>query len=498
MDSLAATGARFQRQIRTDRVRQAAGRSRASTSGSMGGPPRGHSKSLSTSSIGSIGSMSSVFAPRDDMRRRPPPLVMADPRARGPLEPYATPDGNYMYRPASPDYGTPTSATFSTGQGSPRWTAMGSPTTSHSRSHSMYSTGARTPGRRLSVPSGANPFQSPHGVPVNRPMFGQGPMNGSNQGAFSPANSSIMGSPTTPSSGWTGRRDSTSSAAADEAWRRRTWHPDSRAFNPASSSHLSNVVTPSQYQPAPALPMANAPNTPQSCRLPGIESFDPLPPRASSPLRGQASPMMVDSETVMSSGLRPIVDQPAEERRSHPQWDMGLHRGLTRLDIRGNNVTPPRDSAGSWANEVNQAVQAQAEQVRLNPPTVRFDIDVSAPQPGSSTYSRGHHHAMSAPSITTPRENKRHGWYHGPLASPSHPVQPEQPGGGPGPHVQRIEHPNMNAFRGFPAREAPREQQPPQHGQPQQGPDMRNDGSSSRFDALVAVAASEGTTATAY
>ncbi|KAH7349665.1 hypothetical protein B0T11DRAFT_133715 [Plectosphaerella cucumerina] len=496
MDSLAATGARFQRQIRTDRVRQAAGRSRASTAGSVGGPPRGHSKSLSTSSIGSIGSMSSVFAPRDDLRRRPPPLVMADPRARGPLEAYATPDGNYMYRPASPEYGTPTSATFSTGQGSPRWTTIGSPTTPHSRSHSMYSTGARTPGRRLSVPSGANPFQSPHAIPGGRPGFGQGPIN-SATGAFSPANSSILGSPTTPSSGWTGRRDSTSSNA-DEAWRRRTWHPDSRGFNPASSSHLSNVVTQSQFQPGPPLPMANAPNTPQSIRLPGIESFDPLPPRASSPLRRQPSPMMVDSDAHIPSTLRTIPDQPAEERRSTSQYDMGLHRGINRLDLRSNNVTPPRDGAGSWANEVNQAVQAQAEQVRLNPPTVRFEVDASAPQPGSSTYSRGHHHAMSAPSITTPRENKRHGWYHGPLAPQAPPMQTEQYAGPQGPHVQRMEHPNMGAFRGFPAREAPREQQQPQHGQPQQGPDRRNDGGSSRFDALVAVAASEGTTATAY
>lgn len=488
IDSLAATGARFQRQIRTDRVRQVAGRSRAGTGGSVGGPSRGHSKSLSTSSIASIGSIGSAFAPREDARRRPPPLVMADPRSRGPLEGYAAPDGSYMYRPVSPDYSTPTSATFSTGQGSPRWgSTMASPTTSHSRSHSMYSAGARTPGRRLSVPSGANPFQSPHGVPPNRPVFGAGGMNTSNTGAFSPATSSILGSPTTPSSAWHSRRDSASSAA-DEAWRRRTWHPDSRAFNPATSSHLSNVVTPGQFQSGPPPPMTtNGPNPPQNIRLPGIESFDPLPPRPATPPRRQPSPMMVDSEPGIHS----------DDRRNPTQWDMGLHRGINRLDLRSNNVTPPRDSAQSWAHEANKAVQAQAEQVRLNPPTVRFEIDTPPSQSAPGAYARTHQHTMSAPSIATPRENKRHGWYHGPVAAQA--PQAHEMGAGPAPGVQRLEHPNMNSFRGFPARDAPREHQPPPQGAvAQPGGERHDEGGSSRFDALVAVAASEGSTATAY
>ncbi|KAM0537667.1 hypothetical protein ACHAO3_007919 [Verticillium nonalfalfae] len=355
MDSLAATGARFQRQIRTDRVRQAAGRSRASTAGSGGGPVRGHSKSLSTSSIGSVGSVGPAFASTQDIRRRPPPLVMADPRARSSLEGYRAADGPYGYRPASPtDFGTPTSATFSTGQSSPRWNSvMASPATSHSRSHSMYSSGARTPGRRLSVPSGANPFQSPHGTPVSRVIFAPNAVNNPNVAPFSPAGSSILGSPPTPSSAWSGRRDSTSSAA-DEAWRRRTWHPESRGFQPNASSHLSNVVTPGQFQPGPPLPAANVVNPQQTVRLPGIESFDPLLPRPATPPRRNPSPMMIDAEP---KGQPTHVG--ADDRRN---WDMGLHRGLTRLDLRSNNVTPPHDSAGAWANEVNQAVQAQAEQ----------------------------------------------------------------------------------------------------------------------------------------
>ncbi|WYZ33973.1 hypothetical protein EsH8_I_000249 [Colletotrichum jinshuiense] len=490
IDSLAATGARFQRQMRTERVRQQGGRARASTAGSATGPVRGHSKSLSTSSIASVGSIGSAFGVRDDIRRRPPPLVMADPRSRLSLESYRNAaDGPYGYRPVSPtDYSTPTSATFSTGQSSPRWgSGIASPTTSHSRSHSMYSSGSRTPGRRLSVPSGVNPFQSPHGTPVNRLVYGAGPVNSSNMGAFSPAPSSHLASPTTPTSGWSARRDSTSSAA-DEAWRRRTWHPDTRNFN-TNTSHLSNVLTPGQIQPNPAPPIANAPNPQQTLRLPGIESFDPLLPRQLSPPRRIPSPMMVDSEAAHPRALLPGTDAVGDDRRNVAQWDMGLHRGLTRLDIT-SNTTPPRDSAGAWANEVNQAVQAQAEQVRLNPPTVRFDVDPPSYSSSNAAFHRNHQHTMSAPSIAH-RDTKRHGWYHGPGVGQVHGPRPEAPVHDPrGPHVNRMVHPNMNAFPGFPGRQA--DAQPPQQQQPGKPDPLR------RLEALVAVATSEGTTATAY
>ncbi|KAK1994757.1 hypothetical protein LX36DRAFT_583775 [Colletotrichum falcatum] len=505
IDSLAATGARFQRQMRTERVRQQNGRARASTAGSGAGPVRGHSKSLSTSSIASVGSIGSAFAPRDDIRRRPPPLVMADPRSRLSLESYRNAvDAPYGYRPVSPtEYGTPTSATFSPGQSSPRWgSAIASPTTSHSRSHSMYSSGSRTPGRRLSVPSGVNPFQSPHGAPVNRLVYGAGPVNSSSMGTFSPAPSSHLASPTTPTSGWpSGRRDSTSSAA-DEAWRRRTWHPDTRNFN-ANTSNLSNVLTPGQIQPNPAPPIATAPNPQQTLRLPGIESFDPLPSRQLSPPRRIPSPMMVDSDAARPRALLPGTDAMAQDRRNVSQWDMGLHRGLTRLDITSNK-TPPRDSAGAWANEVNQAVQAQAEQVRMNPPTVRFEVNPpSYSNPGA--FTRNHQHTMSAPSIAS-RESKRHGWYHGPTGSSIHGPRPQAPNNDPrGPHVNRMVHPNMTAFSGFPARQ-PEPQQPQQqqhphphpHPHPHQQQQPGNPDSLGRLEALVAVATGEGTTAAAY
>lgn len=491
LDSLAASGSRFPRQIRTERVRQQAGnRARASTAGSAGGPVRGHSKSLSTSSINSISSVGSSYSAQTDARRRPAPLVMADPRSRHSLESYRTADSTYSsYRPPSPgDFSTPTSATFSTGQTSPRWSGVASPTMSHSRNHSMYSAGTRTPGRRLSVPSGVNPFQSPQGHPMGRPLFGPGSLNASNVGAFSPSNGGMVSSPT--ASNWS-RRDSMSSNP-DEAWRRRTWHPDSRSIN-GNSSQLSTVVNQSSVRPNPPPPMANPSQAQSNLRLPGIESFDPVPQRPVTPPRRIHSPMMVDSEPPARPVLHPsLTDTPhQEERRNLNIYDASLQRGIGRLDI--NHGTPPRDSAGAWASEANKAVQAQAEQVRMNQPTVRFeDQQIPSYQPMNPVMaSRAfHQHTMSAP-ITTSRDAKRHGWYHGPVAPPrdARPAPQQDPRG---PHVDRMVHPNFTGFSGFPSREqAPPQQQQP-HERPQNADHLR------RLEALVAVATSEGSTAAAY
>jgi C2H2 transcription facotor len=399
-DSLAATGTRFQRQVRTDRVRPPGNRSRASTAGSQTSQGRGHHRnSLSASSIGSIGSN---YSQREDVRRRPPPLVMAsDPRARLPHENYSTapdsPSQYQTYRQQSPSgYSTPTSATFSTGQNSPRWgSGMQSPISSHSRTASLYA-GHRTPGRRLSVPSGANPFQSPHGASFGPPPLT--PQNASNSGLFSPTGS-IMASPATSSSGFSWSRRDSSSSAADEAWRRRTWHPETYSN---FTSRLVNVTTPNYYQSGPA------PSNPQNTRLPGIESFDPLPRPATPPHR-VPSPMMIDtpSRAPIQSGEQ--LSRP-DDRRNVSQWDMGLHRNLTRLDLAQG--TPPTDTASTWASEANRAVLAQAEQARAQP-TVRFEQSSYAAREPTNTYQTHQHH-ISAPPLT-PREEKRRGWHHGPI-----------------------------------------------------------------------------------
>ncbi|KAF7542968.1 hypothetical protein G7Z17_g11132 [Cylindrodendrum hubeiense] len=487
-------------------IRQAGNRARASTGGSAGGPVRGHSKSLSTSSITSMSSVGSSYSTVADARRRPPPLVMADPRSRLSLESYRNaPEGPYPpYRPASPsEFGTPTSATFSTGQGSPRWgSGVASPASSHSRSHSVYATGSRTPGRRLSVPSGANPFQSPPTLAIGRPMFGPGPgpgpVNASNGGAFPPANGNLVSSPNAPAPQWP-RRESISSMS-DEAWRRRTWHPDSR--NPTGNpSQLSTVVSQSSVRPNPPPPIATPSNPQSTLRLPGIESFDPIPQRPATPPRRHPSPMMIDSEPPMRPVYQQVpVEAPApEERRNLNMYDASLQRGLGRLDI--NHSTPPRDSAGAWASEVNKAVQAQAEQVRLNPPTVRFEDPPSYQTPKTAAASRAlHQHTMSAPS-TTSRDSKRHGWYHGPVTvhRDARPMPEQDPRMA---HVERMVHPNFTGFSGFPVKEAPPQQQHHHHHQhqQQQQPQERpgNNDPLGRLEALVAVATSEGSTATAY
>ena len=515
MDSLAATGSRFQRQMRTERVRQAGNRARASTGGSAGGPPRGHSKSLSTSSINSISSVGSNYSTATDARRRPPPLVMADPRSR-PIDPYrAGAEAGFSYRPPSPsDFSTPTSATFSTGQGSPRWASgMGSPTSTHSRSQSMYTPNSRTPGRRLSVPSAGNPYLASHGQVPGRPVFsGAGPLNSSNSGILSPAGSSIVASPTVSNaSGWSARRESTSSAS-EEAWRRRTWHPDSRNFaqNP-QYSQLSNVANNSSRGPNPPPPIAHLSSTQSSLQLPGIESFDqPAQHGPMTPPRRHPSPMMVDTQPSRGPPGQTATRDMAmpEERRNLNVYDANIQRGLHRLDI--SPRTPPRDSAGAWASEVNKAVQVEAENSRANPHHVRFEGH--QPPPTSYPAASGiapaqsyHQHTMSAPSFASTRD-KRRGWYHGPVAV--HREDAIRSAHDPRTaHADRMVHPNLNRFSGFPARDQqassghPSQQQqqpPPPPPQSQQERSVNNSDPLRRLEALVAVATSEGSTAAAY
>ncbi|KAI1432974.1 hypothetical protein GGR50DRAFT_547078 [Xylaria sp. CBS 124048] len=392
MDSLAATGTRFQRQIRTDRVRQP-GRARASTAGSMGAPVRGHSKSLSASSIGSI---MSNYSPREDIRRHPPPLVMAEHRFPFPSEAFLH---SHVHRPPSPsDFSTPTSATFSTGQDSPRWgPVMASPTPSHTRSHSMYTptsshsrshsmyaptsshsrshslyAGPRAPARRLSVPSssGVIPFQSQLGPNTGRPTFGPVPVGafgGSGPPAPYPPASSAVASPT---SSIFVRRDSTS----DE--RRKTWHPESNNYGTTiAGSGLSHVITPSQYPSPPQthdhMPVYH-PQPNSRVRLPGIESFDPLPQRPASPRRGNLSPIIIDPKATYPSALYPATNPTEfEDKRTLLNSEMSLHRGLTRLDIASVPVAQG-DGPCNWTREVSYAMNSRPDRVGMTLPPTRF------------------------------------------------------------------------------------------------------------------------------
>lgn len=371
-ESLAAQSTRFQRQIRTDRVRPPSSRSRASTIGSNGGHGRGHSRNLSTSSIGST--TSSVGVP-EETRRRPQPLAMANDgaaRARlsvdtfnnGPGMPLQQPFTYYNQSPTG--YSTPTSTVYSTGPVSPRFqSGMASPSSTLSRS-SFYN-GAR---RRLSVPS-ANAVPPQNGSSYPPPMY-YSPIPSGTSATFS-QQSSVFGSPTSSIFSH-GRRDS----ETELEYRRRTWHSgtySNYSQRPATSG-LSYHQTPDDHRPA----MSDQPAASQVTRLPGIESFDHAPPTNS---RQQSSPMMVDSSPV-----------PA---RSHRPSDAGLHQGLTRLDITAAN-TPPE---APWQAAQHHTAPSQGY-VNHQPATV-------APQ-------QVHQHPVSMPEPpVTPRKNKRQGWYGGPI-----------------------------------------------------------------------------------
>lgn len=398
-DSLAATGTRFQRQIRTDRVRPPSGRARASTASSQGSQGRGHARNLSTSSIGSTASTIS----RDDTRRRPPPLMMAnDSSTRNRLSldtlrsQASTPPGQYPF-PAEPSEGgsTPTSTTYSNGQNSPGYgSSLGSPESTGSRNGGFFWDG-RSHTRRLSVPSGPLQLHSPPGNAYPSPYFS--PLASSNVSNFS----SNLGSPTnaTYNLSW---RDAVSAAEAE--WRRRTWHPSTYTYTnysrPATSG-LSYYQTPDAPRPAFAPQAASAASQPH--RLPGIETFDQMP--APPPARGP-SPMQIDPAIKPPIYPGPSVQPNSgpNDRKSHASWDMSLHQNLTKLDIASG---APTSDSSTWsnhnANDQTPGGSQTDQQAQKAPITNRES-------------QKRHAETTDRPN-PTPNRLKRQGWYVGHVGS---------------------------------------------------------------------------------
>lgn len=321
------------------------------------------------------------MAAPEDIRRRPQPLAMAnDGSARNMMAPsdgYSGGPGSpppYMYynQPAS-GFSTPTSTTFSTGGHSPGpHSVMASPGSSLGRS--SYYNGARAQNRRLSVPSANNPFQSQSSHIPPPPFFSslQSPQSSN----FS-QNSSVYGSPTSSVFSH-GRRDSD----AEMEYRRRTWHPSTSsqyAQRPATSG-LTYHQTPDE--PRPAFTQHQAAS--QMTRLPGIESFDHVPPPA---VRQHPSPMMIDTLPRPTSSGRPA--------------DLALHQGLTRLDITAANAP----AEPHWQNYQQQSPYHPTFQ---GPPTAQ--------------YTQQKHFSMPEQPIT-PRRNKREGFY----GAPQVPIFPGPP-----------------------------------------------------------------------
>ena len=358
-DSLAATGTRFQRQIRTDRVRQGP-RPRSGTMSSTGSHSRGHSRNLSASSIGST---SSNYSTVTEAKRRPPPLLMANDSSRPKLglEPPNTPPTSYHGGPHSPGgLSTPTSATFSAAPGSPGYgSSFGSPMSNASQAYS-----GRTPGRRLSVPTGPNPFQNQYANPY-QPQYG-GPMGPPS--SSSSANQSVFASPTSS----TFNMGQSYHVPPSEDWRRRTWHPSTYtgaqySYGRPATSGLFYSQTPDASQPAYA-PHA-PPTAGQAPRLPGIESFDHFQHRPSSPPRRHPSPTHPD-RTPTKQSMYPELDDHGQVRPS--SWGQQAIEDIHRVGAQSGQHTrsemgppPPHMATAQQQQQIAQeALQMQSSSKR--------------------------------------------------------------------------------------------------------------------------------------
>ncbi|KAK5105427.1 Up in starvation [Lithohypha guttulata] len=383
-DSLAATGTRYQRQIRTDRVRPAP-KPRTSTTSSSGSHSRGHSRNLSTSSIGST---SSIYSNATDARRRPPPLLMA-----GDNRP-TTPPTYSNYAAHSPaDLTTPTSTTFPGTPGSPGFAStLTSPVATHSRGGSFLGD-ARTPGRRLSVPSSINPFQHvPHPYQYSA-TYGPGPA------VPNTPTSSIVTSPTSPVL----THGSNMPVSSAEDWRRRTWHPStyqniSHNYNRPATSGLTYSQTPDAPQPAYAQNAMSAAG--QAPRLPGIESFDHVQHRPTTPPRRNPA----SSQSLMAA---PEIRDPRRGHISHVSWDGSRRSQYPEIDDNGRPTT-------SWGQDTLQQLDelrdTQARQFAVAP-------EPAVMGPPMHTVNAQHHQQMAKEALdlqtSASKRIKRSGGYNG-------------------------------------------------------------------------------------
>ena len=378
-------------------MRPPSGRARAGTATSQGSHGRGHSRNLSTSSIGSTAST----MVREDSRRRPPPLMMAsDSSTRNRLSldtlrsQASTPPGQYSFL-VEPSEGasTPTSTTYSNGQNSPGYgSSLGSPVSSVSRSGNFWD--GRSHSRRLSVPSGPIQFQSPQSNAYPSPFLS--PLVSSSASTFSNLGSTV-GSPTSANYN-PSRREVVSAAEAE--WRRRTWHPSSYTYSRPATSGLSYYQTPDAPRPAFAPQAAAAASQPH--RLPGIETFDQMPRRPASPHASSSSPMQIDTTIRPPIYPGPSVQPNSgpNDRRGHASWDMSLHQNLTKLDLASG--TPPNDSVAWPQQAINEQV-AVVPQTQQHPQATPVLHQESQKRPSETSHYPN----------PTPNRAKRQGWYIG-------------------------------------------------------------------------------------
>ena len=341
VDSLAATGTRFQRQIRTERMRPTGHRQRTSTLSSGGGQSRGHSRNLSGSSVGSV----SEFGSPEDGRRRPQPLAMATPvtpqRQTLSVDTFsanATPP-YYQYSPSG--YSTPMSA-YSAEATSPRVSMLGSPINMYSRTTIGW--GGQNHSRRLSVPTGISPFHPHHGFATPQAPF-MSPL----MAPTAPMMSTAAGAQVSPPRDGGQHDRQLSMDAAEAEWRRRTWHPGTRnslESRPATSG-LSYQQRPDDPQAVPT----TQPAAQQAVRLPGIDSFD------RSTLYPSSSGRRVTEGTEIDEVSMAGEPELSSKRNS---WN-SVNNNMTQMEL--SQVGSPRESA-LWRHSTGSQSQAP-----VRPPT---------------------------------------------------------------------------------------------------------------------------------
>ena len=347
---------------------------------------------------------------RDDARRRPPPLLMANdsPSRNNRLSldtlrrEAQTPPGQYSFL-VDDEASTPTSTTYSTGQNSPGGygSSLGSPSSAISRNGGVFENrSSHGHARRLSVPSGPLQYGSSQTNIYGSPYLS--PLVSSNASAFSNL-SSTFGSPTNAH-----YNIARSQAAIDAEIRRRTWHPSTYTFTSYSrarpTSGLFHQHSPDPPRPGFAPQATLAPDQPH--RLPGIETFDQMPRRPATPPPRGSSPMQIDPAIRPPVYHGPSV-QPnpgPHDRRGHASWDMSLHQNLNKLDIANGPPPPPETNTRNQQNLPSQLPSgSHTFQAPQAPPVLHQDI-------------RGHENGTPRFPPANPNRARRQGMYIGHVA----------------------------------------------------------------------------------
>lgn len=226
----------------------------------------------------------------------------------------------------------------------------------------------RMAARRLSVPSGQRPFDSPHGATY--------PPGYVRQQMPTPVRYSGNGNSfASPTTGSQTPIDTPGLSPSEADLRRRTWHPSTYSGFPRPIRDSWPQQPAQRIHPEfPAVvPPSESPSRNQTTRLPGIESFDqyPLlpPPRQPTPMLvdrapevrtstsiSTATPAFAPSFSSQAPAQRPLPPfTGAGHRRGNLSIDTTLQRTLTNLDIHG---TSSQRDATQWGQQTLGELQS--------------------------------------------------------------------------------------------------------------------------------------------